>query len=298
MKPSRVSVIIPAARPERIPEILNGLAQQQLDSAEIEIWVICNEDELYTTEFPQTHTHFLPVPRKTKAPVRRNIGMTRATGEIFLFLDDDCIPQSNLVERHVHGHRQGHKIVGGAITFPTRPYLQLADNVSAFHDMLPFTTSGLRPYLFTANMSVHRDVVADAGPMNAELGRADDLEWTNRFRMRGYSLFFDPKAIVMHLPPRYTWRALWDHWAGDAPDTIRVRLEYAVMLRTPRLAFQRHVFLWGAIFVAMWATLRTFRNYPTWKHYWHTFPVVYYTKVAWCIGAYRHFPNSTKLGLS
>lgn len=286
-----ISVIIPAARMARLPQILDALVQQQVETAVLETWIVCNEDDQERISPLEANVHLLPVAPTANAPERRNAGMAAASGNIFLFLDDDCVPTPGLIQRHLHWQRQGHPVVGGAVTFPPRPYLQLADNVSAFHDLLPFTPAGLRPYLVTANMSVKRCVVDDVGNMRSDLARADDLEWTARFRAHGYSLYFDPQAVVLHLPPRHTWRALWHHWVSDAPDTIRVRLAWSAMLRTPSLAFHRAIFLWGMPFVALWATQRTFNHRQTWQQYWHTLPIVYLTKMAWCLSAYKHYPT-------
>jgi GT2 family glycosyltransferase len=165
----------------------------------------------------------------------------------------------------------------------------LADNVSAFHDLLPFTQEGPRPYLATANLSVHRPVVEKAGGMYVCLDYAHDLEWTVRFRALGYKLYFEPRAIVFHDPPRRTLSAVWQHWS-DAPYTLGVRLRYSHLLQTPYLARYRWVFLWGAPLVAAWATARTLRHPQTLLRYWHTLPLVYLTKLAWCWNAFKYFP--------
>lgn len=132
--------------------------------------------------------------------------------------------------------------------------------------------------------------------MEARKNRAEDLEWTVRFRMLGYRLYFEPRAVIFHDPPRDTWSAVWGHWTGDAHDTLRVRLRYADLLQTPRLARYRPIFLWGAPLVAAWATARTFGHSDVLRRYWHTLPVVYLTKLAWCWGAFRDFPEEVAAG--
>ena len=181
-------------------------------------------------------------------------------------------------------------MVGGAITFGSRNFLQVADNVSAYHDLLPFTPAGPRPYLSAANLSIRREVIEKAGEMEAHLTRAEDLEWTVHLRAMGYTLYFDPQAVVFHDPPRRTLTAVWRHWTRDAHDTLSVRLQYAPLLQTPRLARHRLLFLWGAPLVAAWATARTFGHPQTLVQYGYTLPVVYLTKLAWCWGAFKHFP--------
>jgi glycosyltransferase involved in cell wall biosynthesis len=243
---------------------------------------LVNEDAL---------VRLVPTGGPACASDKRNLGMRQAQGEVFLFLDDDCLPAPNWLERHLIRHRRGEQVVGGAVTFSSRNYLQLADNVSAFHDLLPFTAEGPRPYLTTSNLSVNRAVAARAGEMEEGKNRAEDLEWTVRFRALGYRLYFDPRALILHDPPRNTWPIVWRHWTGDAPATLRIRLRYAHLLDTPRLSRHRSIYLWGAPLVAAWATARTFSDARTLQRYWHTLPLVYVTKLGWCWGAFTDFPH-------
>ena len=79
------------------------------------------------------------------------------------------------------------------------------------------------------------------------------------------------------------------HWLVDAPETLRIRLQYAHLLKTPKLAKKRFMYLWGSPLVAAWATAKTFANPQSIKSYWSTMPLVYLTKLIWCWSAYKHF---------
>lgn len=283
------SVIIPTWNSRLIPQILAALRPQIRNPADAEILVVGVDEPGLVVE--DALVKFIPTAREANGAVCRNVGMQAAQGEVFLFLDHDCLPHPDWVERHLARQRGGEPVVGGAVTFGTRHYLQWADNVSAYHDLLPFTPAGPRPYLSTANLSLHRAVVAQAGDMEPDLVRAHDLEWTVRFRALGYTLQFDPTIVVTHDPPRHTWVAVWHHWVSDAPDTLRVRLRYPQWLQTPRLAQQRWMFSWGAPLVAAWATARTLAHPQALRHHWPTLPLVYLTKLAWCWGAFRNFPT-------
>jgi GT2 family glycosyltransferase len=283
-----LSVIVPNTNSLHIGEIIRRLLNQTVQSELLEILVVGPDTPGLIPQHPQIR--HLPMENATHASDKRNLGMREAQGDIFFFLDDDCIPALDWLERHIERHQAGEKIVGGAVTFGTGNYLQLADNVSAFHDLLPFTTEGPRPYLATSNLSVERDVVDSAGYMEPGRSRAEDLEWTVRFRKLGYQLYFEPRAVIFHDPPRNTWPTVWRHWTDDAPHTLKVRLRYRQLLRTPRLAKYRSVFLWAASLVATWATVRTFSHPTTLRRYGYTLPLVYVTKLAWCWGAFKGFP--------
>jgi glycosyltransferase involved in cell wall biosynthesis len=284
-----LTVIIPNTNSLLIGDILYNLKHQTIDMAPIEVLVIGADEPGLVEE--DDLVRFIPTDdQKSHASDKRNLGMQQAQGDIFCFLDDDCLPAPDWLEHHLARHQAGEKIVGGAVTFGTENYLQLADNVSAFHDLLPFTTEGARPYLTTSNLSVDRDVVDSAGYMEPGRSRAEDLEWTVRFRKLGYQLYFEPRAVIFHDPPRNTWPTVWRHWADDAPHTLKVRLCYQQLLRTPRLAKHHSVFLWGAPLIAAWATARTFSHPTVLRRYGHTLPLVYVTKLAWCWGAFKMFP--------
>jgi hypothetical protein len=184
--------------------------------------------------------------------------------------------------------------MGGSVTFDRDNYWRLADNVSAFHDLLPYTSAGPRPYLATANLSVHRSVIDRAGLLEPGLTRAHDLEWTVRFRKLGFTLYFEPNAVVTHVPPRTTPKLLWQHWVNDAHDTLSVRLRYASELHTPGMARHRWAFLAAAPAIAGWATLRTYQHFYTRRLYWQVILPVYFTKLAWCWGALSRFPKQKR----
>jgi len=202
---TKLSVIIPNTNSLLIEAILNNLIHQTLDMSGVEILVVGTDEPGLVTR--SGLIRFIPTEPSACASDKRNLGMQKAEGDIFLFLDDDCIPALDWLACHLNRHKQGERVVGGAVTFDSRNYLQLADNVSAFHDLLPFMPEGPRPYLATANLSVSRAVVEKAGEMEKHKNRAEDLEWTARFRSLGYRLYFEPRAVIFHDPPRCSWSA-------------------------------------------------------------------------------------------
>ena len=284
----KFSVIIPATDPARMGDLLEALQAQSITLADGEVIVVGSDRSGLAAACEWAR--FIPTqPPYTYASDKRNTGMRAACGEIFLFTDDDCLPRPDWIERHLARQADGHTVVGGAVEFPRGNILQLADNLSAFHFMTPSTTAGLRPYLCTANLSVHTSVVEQAGEMEAHQNRADDLEWTLRMHAQGIKLYFDPNIPVLHDPERRTLDAVWRHWVVDAPATLRVRLRYANLLGTPRLARYRAAYLLGAPLIAAWATGGVFSQPGHLKTYWRTLPLVYLTKLAWCWSAYRNW---------
>ncbi len=285
-----VSVIIPNTNSTLIGMITDRLRLQLADCELMEVLVVGSDQPRLVRE--DAHVRFIPMTHPTHASDKRNRGMAEARGEIFLFLDDDCLPMDHLVARHLARHRAGEQVVGGAVDFADHPYIQLADNLSAFHDLLPCTSSGPRSFLCTANLSIRREAALHCGPMEDRRSRAEDLDWTLRLRTLGYRLYFEPSAMIDHRPARTTLATVWRHWVDDAPFTLIVRLRHAHQLGTPSLARHRWPYLFLAPLIAAWATARTFTHPQVRCRYWHTLPLVYWTKLAWCWGAFSRFPVS------
>jgi hypothetical protein len=291
---SIISIILPNTDSVLIKRSLHVLGQQVQDRSTCEILVVGTDKPGLVVE--DDLVRMVPTDSSACASDKRNLGMREASGRILMFLDDDCLPAPDWLTRHVERHNRGELVAGGAVTFDSYNYFQLADNVSAFHDLLPFMPEGPRAYLTTANLSVDRRVIEHAGEMEPQKNRAEDLEWTVRFRTLGYRLYFDPAAVVYHDPPRRSLNTVWHHWTEDAPHTLKIRLRHAELLQTPSLARHRWVLLCGMPMVAAWATMRTFSHLETISRYWSTLPLVYLTKMAWCWGAFRRFPKDALRG--
>jgi glycosyltransferase involved in cell wall biosynthesis len=287
------SVILPVTNSILLEEILAALRNQSYDLNKGEILVIGPHPTM-----PMDSDHrfrFIPInEQQTCASDKRNIGIQEALGAVYLFLDDDCIPYPDWIERHMAWQNKGKKIIGGAVHLPEDNYIQLADNLSAFHFMTEFTSEGYRLYLCTANLSVERSVVEACGLMEPNRNRAEDLEWTARFRMHGYDLYFDPLTLICHNPNRRSWKDFWRHWWDDAPHTLTIRLRYRYLLQTPKFAGRRCLYLWTSPWIAWWATMRTFSNRQYRLRYIHTLPIVYVSKLIWCWSAFWNFPHRTK----
>lgn len=234
---------------------------------------------------------FIPTRSGASAAFNRNKGMQEAKGDLLVFLDSDCIPRSDWLARHLYRHACGEKVVGGAITFDSHNRYQLADNVSAFHNILAYSAAGPRYNLGAANLSMRSEVREAVGDLLPYLKRAEDLEWCVRIRRHGYRLYFEPSAIVTHDQSRCDLASLWRHWVEDAHDTLWVRLSYAQSLKTPYLARFRWLYFLCAPLISAWSTRNTFVHSETRSKYWSTLPLVYLTKIFWCWGAFRHFPS-------
>src|SRR5580765_8421565 len=125
----RISVVLPTLnRPEAIYNLLRHLEHQTLRPFEI---VVVDQSDAadprvaaYAAEHPLVRLHRIPVKG---LPNARNVGVGLAKGDAILFLDDDSIPDADLVRFHAEAYadpavagaggqvRGGYDAVEGAI---------------------------------------------------------------------------------------------------------------------------------------------------------------------------------------
>ncbi len=225
----------------------------------------------------------------------RNLGAAEAAGEVLVFTDADCQPEPDWLRAHLECQAAGRRVVGGAVCYDARPYWSLADNLSMFHESDPALPAGPRPYLPSLNLSVHREAYADTGPMDPELPRGEDLDWSIRAAKAGHRPYFEPAARIWHRPDRRSARAAWDHWHQSGRWMPGVRRRHPETLDAPAWLRYPPLVLVLAPAIAAVATARLYGTGRPGRRHWRTLPAVYLTKLAWCLGACRPLETQSSL---
>ena len=110
MKPN-VSVIIPTyQRPALLMRCLQALTMQQLPKKHFEIIVVTDGPDAITNTMIQqrfkTRVRVFALPEKKGPAAARNFGCKKATGNLIVFTDDDCIPHSNWIKEFYTAYTQ------------------------------------------------------------------------------------------------------------------------------------------------------------------------------------------------
>ncbi|MBI3857263.1 MAG: glycosyltransferase family 2 protein, partial [Planctomycetes bacterium] len=118
MHPLRLSVVLPTLdRPEAIYNLLRHLEHQSLAPHEI---IVVDQSAVpdarvaaYAAGHPRIRFHRIA---ERGLPNARNVGVGLATGDAVLFLDDDSIPDPDLVRFHAQAYADpGVSGVGGRV---------------------------------------------------------------------------------------------------------------------------------------------------------------------------------------
>jgi GT2 family glycosyltransferase len=209
-----VSVVIPTfQRRERLARLLEALAAQDQPFGEVEVIVVDDGSSDGTRDWLAGAGRHL-VTRAVEQPhlgpaAARNRGIAEAVGPLVLFLDDDVVPDRWLIRAHTEAHaRSTDAVVVGPMLPPPRwrrpAWIRWEEDqlLAQYRAMREGVYPCTPRQLFTANASVPRDRLLQAGGFDARFGRAEDVELGYRLRDLGMRFVFDPDARVWHYPDR------------------------------------------------------------------------------------------------
>ena len=277
-----VSLIIPTLNSSTLGRALEAIRLQT--SPPDEVIVVGLDERQVTAGFPEVR--FIDTGHPVCAAAARNRGVEAARGDFMVFTDADCVPRPDWLACLRSRHESGESVVGGSVIIEVPNYWALSDNLAMFHAFRPEYQPGARPFLPTLNLSLHRSVWEKVGGLDESFDGAgsEDSDWTIRMRRAGFRLFFDPLAQVLHSPTRRNFRAVARHWRHSGRNSIRVRLRYAQEFGTPQLARNPFLIRLASPLIAALVTGRIFMG-PGAARYRATLPVVYLTKIIYCLGA-------------
>jgi len=204
----RISVVIPAHHAsEDLGACLEALQRQTVPREQYEIIVVNDGPVDAAVEAIADHqgATFLSQPQRGAAAAR-NLGAKHAQGEILLFTDADCIPESNWIEAMIapFADQETAGVCGVVRTHQTGPiprFIQLEYDYRyrniARHNQIDFVNTGTAGY--------RRQVFMDSGGFREELLGAEDAELSFRLANEGHRMVFAPEAIVYHSHPESIW---------------------------------------------------------------------------------------------
>jgi hypothetical protein len=214
-----------------------------------------------------------------------NAGLDMAHGDRLVLVDGDCVLDPGWLGAVERRHGDGWDAVSGAVAVPRGSYLATAYNFTMFHRFLDSRPAGQRSYLSTMNLSLTRDALQAGGPVPEDMPRTYDFEWTLRMSDAGCRLFFEPAARVWHHPCGVTPRLLWRTWYVGGECSQAVRRRHAGRIRGAALVDHPWLPIVMSPALATAAAARVVAARPCDARVWACLPVIWATKLAWCLGA-------------
>lgn len=211
-----ISVIIPHLdQPEALGRCLASLANQRRLAQPAEVIVVDNGSKAMPSDvcsaFPGTILLSQPIPGPGPA---RNLGASRATGEILAFIDADCVADEGWLSQidRCLAEDADIAILGGDVRIACRnprrlTLLEAYESVFAYRMKEYIAKQG---FTGTGNLAMRAHVFAAVGPFGG-IDIAEDRDWGQRALRVGYRTHYCPDMIVYH-PARQNLAELAQKW--------------------------------------------------------------------------------------
>ena len=166
----------------------------------------------------------------------RNAGISATRSPVLAFVDADCVPAPDWLERIAETFATGtDDVLGGDVRIGPAPPAP-GDEVAAYEALYAYRMDryiAREGFSGTGNLAMRRRVWARVGPF-AGIGVAEDRDWGRRAAAAGVALRHVPGMRVHH-PARASLdelRAKWDrhvaHDFAELPPGARSRLRWAL----------------------------------------------------------------------
>ena len=209
MKPL-VSIIIPVKNEEHtIEKCLHSL--NALHYPHYEIIVVNDGSTDNTGEILKKFDTVTVIATEARGPsVARNLAIEKSQGEYLAFTDGDCIVDTEWVNELLAYFTDAHVMgVGGDQRCPDDE-TPFGKEVHNFLSLIAFSSDYLKTkkrvmtvkHNPTCNMMYRRKAFQELGGFKKDLWPCEDLEFDYRLIRAGYTLIFNPKAIVYHYRPK------------------------------------------------------------------------------------------------
>lgn len=208
----KISVLVPShGRPDRIQTLVDHLRHQTTPANEFEVIIVDDGGDppvdLDVRDLPFACT---VMRRRNRGPASaRNAGLALTASPLVLILNDDAVPATDLIERHLAAHTTcGPKTaVLGTFHFTEAslrsPFVRVLDETDALFAFRSLR-HGVRhswQYFWTCNISLPVDDLIAVGGFDEEnFDRAicEDVELGLRLEQQGYSVLYDESCVAHH----------------------------------------------------------------------------------------------------
>jgi GT2 family glycosyltransferase len=211
----RISVVIPTlGRVATLRRVLERLHTQTAPADDFEVIVVADAalsnleelDGLVRTDGFRVRRLQASSPGASAA---RNVGWTAAAGSLLLFIDDDVLPDADLLRQHLVWHQRHPSIAIGVLgqvrwadELRVTPFMRWLEHGIQFNYPSITGEETVWGNFYTANVSVKRALVERAGGFDEQrlpFGY-EDLDLALRmYRADGFRLLYNRSALAEHL---------------------------------------------------------------------------------------------------
>lgn len=255
--PPSITVVVPTRdRPGPLASCLAALARLDYPTDRLEVVVVDDGSAVpVTIAGPDGPPARVVRHHVATGPAgARNRGAAEARGDLVAFTDDDCAPRHDWLRRMAECHDASAGDAVGGLTInalDANAYSEASQRLVSFllghHngaglDGRSAPPPGTARFLTTSNLCVPAGRLRELGGFDARfpLAAAEDRDFCDRWRERGWPLTYEPRAVVFHshvLDLARFWRQHVNYGRGGRLLSARRRARGGDHLRPAAPAF-------------------------------------------------------------
>jgi glycosyltransferase involved in cell wall biosynthesis len=230
--PSATIVVAVYNGARTLRECLDSITRLDYPAERLEIVCVDNASTDATPQILAGHAARCRLLREAKRgpAAARNAGVRNASGEVVAFTDADCTVDPGWLRHLACGALDAGVGISGGTILSQRPCNAIESFGQRIHDHRRAITAIDPPYAITMNWASRRDLLAELGGFNEELLRCSDVDLSYRMLQAGYSLRYEPRAVVYHRNERTPWGLLHEGYVHGF-HAVKVRMLHAAFLR-------------------------------------------------------------------
>lgn len=197
----RVSVVVAAYNMKQtVGACLDSLLAQKYPKDQVELIVVDNVSTDGTAGVLRAYEGRVRIlhERKRGPAAARNAGLAVAQGDLVAFIDADCIADDEWLRNIVQPLDDLSVGIAGGTIYATRPCNWVERFGEAIHDHRQSIEVFRPPYVITMNWCSRLAVLQRLNLFDDRFKRTEDVDLSFRVVQAGYSLVFQPDAIVWH----------------------------------------------------------------------------------------------------
>jgi exopolysaccharide biosynthesis polyprenyl glycosylphosphotransferase len=244
-------VVVPVLNGERIlGQCLEALTHQDYPADRLEIIVVDDGSTDSTAQLAQSHPVIYLHQQNSGPAAARNRGAEKSSGDILLFTDADCVPDTNWVSNMVQPFIDNPDVVGVKGKYRTDqrsliPRMVQLEFEERYHKL---RNKKRIDFVDSHSAAFRKSAFDQVNGFNAEFPQAnnEDVDLSFRIASSGGRMVFNPDAVVQHTHPRKLFnyirlkfsRAFWrmlvykkhpNKAIGDSytPQTLKLQILFA-----------------------------------------------------------------------
>jgi hypothetical protein len=189
-------------RKDMLYEVLKSFGNQTFKDFEIVV-VDNNSDDgspqMILDEFPDVK--LIQMPKNTGVPGGRNIGIVNSLGEILFFIDNDAIPDENLLEILVESFESDTSIgvIGAKILNFYTKEIDITSWVYGKHNLKDRDKKFDASMFVGCGFAVRREVFEEVGLFSDYFFfMSEEKDLCYRVLDKGYKIIYNPEIVVSH----------------------------------------------------------------------------------------------------